>query len=57
MTNNIYGLYYKHVMIVNDNSSVTNKWSFKLIDNARVIIYDHNRFLIEATGGKIPKAE
>ncbi len=57
MTNNIYGLYYEHVMIINDNSSVINKWSFKLIDNARVIIYDHNRFLIEAAGGKMPQAE
>jgi hypothetical protein len=44
------GLYYKHVKIVNDNSSIINKWSFKLIDDARVVIYDRNRFMIQATG-------
>jgi hypothetical protein len=44
------GLYYKHVMIVNDDSSIVSNWSFKLIDNARVIIYDRNMFVIQATG-------
>ncbi len=44
------GLYYTHVMIVNDNSTIINKWSFKLIDDARVVIYDRNRFMIQATG-------
>ncbi len=34
------GLYYKHVTIVNDDSSAVSKWSFKLIDDPRVIIYD-----------------
>jgi len=43
------GLYYKHVTIVNDNSSIVSKWSFKLIDDPRVIIYDHHRFIIQAT--------
>ncbi len=33
-----------------DNYSAVNKGSFKLIDDARVIIYDHNRFIIEVTG-------
>jgi hypothetical protein len=47
------GLYYKHVTIVNDNSSIINKRSFKLIDDARVIIYDRNRFIIRATGQNI----
>jgi hypothetical protein len=28
------GQYYKHVMLVNDDSSIVNKWSFKLIDDA-----------------------
>jgi hypothetical protein len=37
-------------MIVNDDSSIISKWSFKLIDNARVIIYDPIRFVIQATG-------
>jgi len=44
------GLYYKHVTIVNDDSCIINNWSFKLIDNAGVAIYDHNRFIIHATG-------
>ncbi len=43
------GLYYKHVTIVNDDSSVVNKQSFKLIDDARVVIYDRNRFIIWVT--------
>ncbi len=47
--NDTSGLYYKHAMIVNNDSSVINKWSFKFIDDARVIIYDHNRFIIQPT--------
>ncbi len=43
------GLYYKHVTIVKDDSSIINKWSFKLIDNPRVIIYDRHKFMIQAT--------
>jgi len=43
------GLYYKHVMIVNDNSGGISKWSFKLIDNASVVIYDRNMFIILGT--------
>ncbi len=46
----ICGLYYKHVAIVNDDSSIISKWSFKLRDDPRVIIYDHHRFIIQATG-------
>jgi hypothetical protein len=34
------GLYNKHVTIVNDDASVIIKWSFKLIDDPRVIIYN-----------------
>jgi len=45
-----YGLYYKHMTIVNDDSSIVNEWSSKLIDNARVIIYYRNMFIIQATG-------
>ncbi len=44
------GLYYKHVTIVNDDSSIVSKWSFKLIDDPRVIIYYLHRFIIQATG-------
>ncbi len=43
------GLYYKHVMIVNDDASVISKWSFKLIDDPRAVIYDCHRFIIQAT--------
>jgi hypothetical protein len=42
-------LYYKHVTIVNYDSSVISKWDFKLIDDASVIIYDCNMFIIQAT--------
>jgi hypothetical protein len=38
-------------MIVNDDSSVISKQRYKLIDNARVIIYDRNVFKIQATDG------
>jgi len=48
------GLYYKLVTIVNDDSSVISKLSFKLIVNPRVIIYDCHRFTIQATGRKKP---
>ncbi len=37
-------------MIVNDNSSIISKWSSKRIDDARVIIYDRNMFIIQVTG-------
>jgi hypothetical protein len=36
--------------IVNDDSSIVSKWSSKLIDDARVIIYDLKMFIIQATG-------
>jgi hypothetical protein len=47
------GLYYKHVMIINEDSSIVIKWSFKLIDDPRVVIYDRHRFIIQAIGDKI----
>ncbi len=43
------GLYYKHVTIVNDDSSVVSKRSLKLIDDPSVVIYDQYRFIIQAT--------
>jgi hypothetical protein len=36
--------------IVNDASSGIIKWSFKLIDAARGVIYDCHVFIIQATG-------
>ncbi len=47
------GLYYKHVTIVNDDSSIISKWSFKLSDDPRVVIYDCHTFIIQATDGWI----
>ncbi len=44
------GLYYKHMTIVNDDSSGISRRDFKLIDDAIVIIYDHNIFKIQVTG-------
>jgi hypothetical protein len=43
------GLYYKHVMLINDASSGVIKWSFKLTDAARGVIYDRHVFIIQAT--------
>ncbi len=42
------GLCYKHVTILNDNSSIVNRWSFKVIDDARVLIYNRHMFIIQA---------
>jgi hypothetical protein len=36
------GLFYKNITIVNDDSSIISKWHSSLIDDARVVIYDHN---------------
>ena len=36
-------------MIVNDDSSIVNKLETLLIDDTRVIIYDCNMFIVEAT--------
>ncbi len=35
--------------IVNDDASIIIKWSFKLIDAARGIIYDRYMFIVQAT--------
>ena len=43
-------LYYKHVTIVNYTSSGINKLKALLNDNARVVIYDHHMFIVQATG-------
>ncbi len=36
--------------IVNDDSSIVIMWSFKLIDAARVVIYDRHMFIVQPTG-------
>ncbi len=47
------GLYYKHTMIVNYTSSIVNKLEASLTNDARVIIYDHHVFIVQATGVRI----
>ncbi len=49
------GLYYKPVVIVNDNSRVITKFETSLTDDARVIIYVHHMFIVQATGPNVLK--
>jgi hypothetical protein len=46
----ISGLYYKPMTIINDDSRVVNKLEASLTDDARVIIYDCHKFIVQATG-------
>ncbi len=39
------GLYYKHIMIVNYDSSIVNKFRASLTDDARVVIYNCHMFI------------
>jgi hypothetical protein len=41
--------------VVNDDSSVIIKWSSKLTDAARGVIYDHHMFIVQATGVNVIK--
>ncbi len=43
------GLYYKPMTIVNDDSRIINKHKASLTDDARVVIYDHRMFIVQAT--------
>jgi hypothetical protein len=54
-TNVSSGLYYKHMMIVNDDTRVINKLEALLADDARVINYDHGMFIVQATGANVIK--
>ncbi len=45
-----YGMYYKHVTIVNYSSSGVNKLKASLNDDARVVIDDHYMLIVQATG-------
>jgi hypothetical protein len=38
--------------IVNDDSRVINKLETSLTDDAKVIIYDHHIFILQASGDK-----
>jgi hypothetical protein len=44
------GQYYKLMLIVNDDSWVINRLEASLIDDARLLIYDHHMFIVQATG-------
>jgi hypothetical protein len=43
------GQYYKPITIVNDDSRVINKFKTSLTDDARVVIYDRQMFIVQAT--------
>ncbi len=43
------GLYYKHIVIVNDDYNIVNKWRVSRSDDPKVVIYDGNMFIIKAT--------
>ncbi len=43
------GLYHKQITIVNDDPSVVTKCNSKIIDDARVVIYYYNMFIIQVT--------
>ncbi len=51
--NLLCGMYYKHMMIINDDYSVVIKWSFKLIDAARGVSYDRHMFIVQAAGQQL----
>ncbi len=46
------GLYYKHITIVDYNSSIVNKLGPSLTHDARVVIYNHHVFIVHATDGR-----
>jgi hypothetical protein len=50
------GLYYEHETIINFAFSGVNKLRASLNDDARVIIYDHHMFIVQATGA-YPRVE
>jgi len=49
------GLYYKQMMIVNNNPSIISQWISKFIDDARVVIYNRNMFIILTTEANVIK--
>ncbi len=49
----ISGLYYKHITIVNYDSSIVYKFGASLTENDRGIIYNHHMFIVQATGGSM----
>ncbi len=43
------GLFYKPMMIVNNDFRVVSKLEASLTDDARVVIYDRRMFIVQAT--------
>jgi hypothetical protein len=41
---------YKHITIVNYDSSIVYKFGASFTDDARGIIYDRHMFIVQATG-------
>ncbi len=41
------GLYDKHISIINDDSSIVNKFEASVTDDARVIINDCHMFIVQ----------
>ncbi len=41
----ICGLYYKHIAIINDDTSIVSKFEVSLTNDARDIIYDYRMFI------------
>ncbi len=46
----VCGLYYKPMMIVNDDARIINKLDASLTDDIRVIIYDCHMLIVQAPG-------
>ncbi len=45
----ISGIYYKHIIIINDDTNIVNKFEASLTDDTRVVIYDRHMFIVQAT--------
>ncbi len=50
-------LYYKDITVVNDDSSIINKFGASLTDAARVIIYNCHMFIEQATEQFLNKSD
>jgi hypothetical protein len=44
------GVYYKHITVVNDGSSIINKFETSVTNDVRVVVYNHHMFIVQATG-------
>ena len=42
-------LNYKSIKIANDDSRIVSKFEASLTDDARVVIYNHHMFIVQAT--------